>query len=311
MVFQNLWQRLWRDPPPSLACEFTADAVCAARWTPGATQPEQVVTRPLPAGALKPSPSRENLAEPRDVADAVASALAEVTRGSRSRNRDIALLLPDLSARITVLQFDQLPAKPEEVLALLKHRLKKTVPFDVEDAAISFEVRDGEVLAAVAPRAVIGQYESLAEELGYLPGFVTLSTLAGLGLMVPETGPASGSMLLRSGGRLMTIAMIGGGRLRVLRVSEEESAVPSEAPETQEEIFHDIYSSAVFYQDNYGGKVERIFEVGFPPRAAALWDRLESELGVRPRPLVVPGSSGDQARFLGIFGMLAEQARAS
>ena len=305
-----MWQRLWRDPPPSLACEFTADAVCVARWTPGATQPEQVVTRPLPAGVLKPSPFRENLADPRAVADAVASALAEVTRGNRSRNRDFALLLPDLSARITVLKFEQLPAKPEEILALLKHRMKKTVPFDVEDAAISFEARDGEVMAAVAPRAVIRQYESLVEELGYQPGFVTLSTLAGLGLVVPETGPASGSMLLRRSGGLMTIAMSGGGRLRVMRVSEEESAVSGGAPEG-EEMFRDIYSSAVFYQDSYGGKVERILEAGFPLQAAALWERLESELGVRPRPLVVPGSSGDQARFLGIFGMLAEQARAS
>ncbi len=303
LPFQNVLRRLWEDPPPALACEFTEDAVAAAGWSSGAVRPAVFASRPLPAGALRPSPLRENIAAPEAVSDAVAAVLDEVTRRARSRRRDIALLLPDMSARVSVLPFEQLPPDPAEVLTLIKFRLKKTVPFDIETAAVSFETRGPEVLAAVTPRAVVRQYETILENLGYQPGFVTLSTLSGLKLMVYGSNPMDGAMLLRRSGRWMTIAAGSAGRLRLMRVSEQVS-------EGQDELFHDIYSSALFFQDNYGGKVERIFEIGLEARSEALGAQLESELGVRPRPLAVPGGTPEESAFLGIFGLLAEQAGA-
>lgn len=305
--FQSLWRRLWRDPPPTLACEFTGDAVAVARWTAGAVRPDELAVRSLPAGALRPSPVRENLVQPEEVARAVAAALEEVSRSSRSRRRDIALLLPDLSGRVSVLQFDRLPSKQEEAVSLVRFRLKKTVPFEVEDAAISFQVHGTEALVAVTPRTVVRQYEALFEEMGYLPGFVTLSTLAGLGLAAEPVGdPRAGTLLLRNGGRLLTIAVINQGRLRMLRASEMAA---EDEDRTVDEVFQDVYASAIFYQDNYGGRIERVFLSGLEAQAEALSALVEADLGVRPRPLPVPARAPEQARFLGIYGLLLNQAR--
>jgi len=297
--FASLWRRLWEDPPPTLALEFSADAVAAARWAPGATRPEQMVIRPLPPGALKPSPVRENFHDVEAVAAAVASALQDVGRGAR---RDIALLLPDLSARVTVLPVEQMPSRTEEIIALVRFRLRKAVPFDVDDACVTYRVQGRELLAAMAPRAVVRQYESLVEDLGYNPGLVTLSTLAGLNLVVPGSQPDSGAMFIRGSGPQVTIAIQSPGRLHMMRVSEV-------AAQDAQELVQDVYSSAIFFQDNAHGRVERIYECGLGAEREAVLARVESDLGVAPRPLVVPGATPEQAPFVGLFGMLAGQAQ--
>ncbi len=56
------------------------------------------------------------------------------TQAARKR-RDVALILPDFSARISVLDFDQFPTDPKEQASLIRFRLKRSVPFDVESAA--------------------------------------------------------------------------------------------------------------------------------------------------------------------------------
>jgi type IV pilus assembly protein PilM len=321
--FQSLFRTLLSEPPPGLACEFTSASVAVARWMPGHPRPERIAVRDLPGDALRPQLLRENLAAASAVADAVASAIEEAQAvNPGKRRREIALLLPDMSARVTVLSFDQFPEKSEEVLPLIRFRLKKTVPFDVEDASIAWrpmerapgqepakkgKTQQRSLLVAVTPRAIVRQYEAIFEQLGYLPGEVTVSTLAGLHLVVDSPDAASGSMLLRSSGSEMTIAVTSRQELRMLRATEYGDE-PFDG-HADGERFRDIYSSAVFFQDTYGGKVDRIWHAGFGDDAEPLWAQVDSELGVRPRPLVIPGMSEDRhAAYLGIFGMLAEQA---
>jgi type IV pilus assembly protein PilM len=315
-----LFRTLLSEPPPGLACEFTRDSVAVARWIPGAIQPERVAVRALPAEALRPQPVRENLAAAQAVAEAVGAALDEAqSANSGKRRREIALLLPDMSARVTVLSFDQLPLKQEEFLPLLRFRLKKTVPFDVDDAAIAWrpmalrpgqqkEAKNRDLLVAVTPRTIVRQYEAIFEQLGYLPGEVTVSTVAGLNLVVDSPDAASGSMLLRSTGSQMTIAVTSQQELRMLRSAEYGDEAFDGADNG--ERFRDIYSCAVFFQDTYGGKVDRIWHTGFDDSVEPLWAQVEAELGVRPKPLVIPGlGDARYAPYLGLFGMLAETAR--
>ncbi len=59
------------------------------------------------------------------------------TQAARKR-KDVALILPDFSARIAVLDFDNFPSDAKEQAALVRFRLKRSVPFDVESAAVSY-----------------------------------------------------------------------------------------------------------------------------------------------------------------------------
>ena len=90
---------------------------------------------PLKPGTLAVSPLKENVLDP----DEFVHAVRESRRHQAARKRtDVALILPDFSARISVLDFDQFPTDPKEQASLIRFRLKRSVPFDVESAAISY-----------------------------------------------------------------------------------------------------------------------------------------------------------------------------
>ncbi len=318
---RSLFHRLWYEPPPSLAVEFSGDAVAVARWAPGQGTVERFSTEPLGEGALRPSPVRENFLRPDEVRRALATALERAAR--RGGGGNVAIFLPDVAARVSVLSFEQLPEKPDEALPLIRWRLKKSVPFEIDEAIVGYRRlgeaspapatlraagRAGpsqEVVVAAAPRVVVGQYESALESFGYRPGFVTVSSLAALGLVTPREGHAGGTMLLRSAGRLLTIVVTSLGRLRMFRATE----VPGDEKHSIEEVVSDAYGSAVYFQDHHGAAVDRIFLAGFGPATPELQQAAERELGVSPQPLVVPGGSGADEQFLGIYGMVAEQAK--
>ena len=303
---KTVFHRLWREPPPSLALEFAHEGVAAARWTPGAGAIERFTYEPLPEGALRPSPVRENLARPEEVRRAVMNALHNV---SRRPGGNLALFLPDLTARVSVVTFEQLPEKRDDLEPMVRWKLKKTVPFEIDEAALAYQ-RQGrsgqgeELVVAVVPSSVVRQYEALVEPLGYQPGFVTLSSLAALGLIDSQPGRPAGAMLVRRVGPLLTIVLTSPGRLRIFRSAE---LPPGGSP--LEEIVTDVYGSAVYFQDNFQEAVERIYLAGFEDQTEALGEVIERELGVRPAGLLLPGLRSADAKFLGIYGMVAEQAK--
>ncbi len=55
--------------------------------------------------------------------------------------RDVIGVLPDAAVRVVLLDFDTLPAKPEEAEGVVRFRLKKSLPFDVEKAKVSYHAQ--------------------------------------------------------------------------------------------------------------------------------------------------------------------------
>src|SRR5438309_2399070 len=141
----NRIKALLQDPPPEFAFEISADGIVMSRTRPPAALRQAL----LPEGVIVPSPLKENVLD----AALYAQAVAKLVPGGMSRGRrSAALILPDNSMRLAVIDFATLPEKQEERLALIKFRLRKTLPFDIDEAALSYYVQPGnKVLAAVAP----------------------------------------------------------------------------------------------------------------------------------------------------------------
>ena len=74
-------------------------------------------------------------------------------------------IVPDAAVRVMLVEFDTLPSDQEEALGVVRFRLKKSLPFDVDKAKVSYhaqKVRDEiRVVAAVAMGSVIDDYESV------------------------------------------------------------------------------------------------------------------------------------------------------
>ena len=117
---------------PPAAAEVAPEGVLAAALT-GPGQEPIYAFQALPAGVVTPGIGEANLRAPEAVAAAIRSTLGQLS----PRTRSVTVVVPDTSVRVFVLDFDSLPSKAAEAFPVLRFRLRKMVPFDVEHAGLS------------------------------------------------------------------------------------------------------------------------------------------------------------------------------
>jgi type IV pilus assembly protein PilM len=214
---------------PRLACEVRAEGVVAARAED--------------ACGLLSAVSRAPLAEDAPNRSAIVSALRKALEAVSLRTRDITLIVPDAAVRVLLLDFDTLPTKLAEALPVVRFRLKKLLPFDADDAAVSYQVmstaKDSvHVLAVAMPREVLLDYEGMVREAGFEPGAILPSTLAALAGLLESTGP---TLIVNAGHEAITTAIVKNGILLLHRTVDlgiganppvAESAPDTYAPQT-------------------------------------------------------------------------------
>src|SRR5579885_2307191 len=136
------WGRLLQSPLPEIGCEISQLGVSIARWSHRSSGFQSVSWRPLPAGSVEASPLRENVQQADAVRRAFADAIGSIGifpgHGPSKRASDAVLVIPDQAARLFVLNFDTFPESTAEGLPLVRWRLKKSVPFEIDSAAISY-----------------------------------------------------------------------------------------------------------------------------------------------------------------------------
>lgn len=263
-------------PHPACVVEIAAHRVSAARWGSGRGQLDSFLAEPLPLGALMPSPVDTNVTQP----EALASALRRVFARVPHHGAPVALLIPDPVVRVFILPFDSLPRSSEEALPLLRWRLKKSVPFDVEETVVSWmrqQGRDGklEVMAAVARQRIVREYEQAIESVGASAGVMLGSTLASLALLEDR----GSTLLIRMSGKTLTTVIVRGSNLCVYRSSEVSSGLAPHA------MLDEIFPAIAYYQDTWGESVDRGCLAGFGSRDDVFRMALADELRVPVTPL--------------------------
>lgn len=288
---------------PRIACEIAASQVLAGRADESGSVVEYYTARSLAPGVVAPGLAPANVLAAGALREAIAGALT----AAGGRARDVIAVLPDATVRVVLLDFETLPERGPEAAAIVRFRLKKSVPFDVEHAALSYQAHRSsgtvKVVAAVSNAAVIAEYETAFREAGYNPGVVVPSTLAALGL-VEAAAPA---MVVKVEPASITVAIAHRDELLLFRTLEK----PAGPDISGAQLAEDVYPSAVFFQDTYGARIERVLLAGVAPLeqvAAAL----EAQTGARVEELVTPrhvgsGLSGDGVRrplLAGVAGAL-------
>ena len=287
-----------RTSGPKVACEISAERVIAARGSGSAL--DIYTTRNLPTGTLMPGLGSHNILRDEALRDALSASLSTVGGG-----KDVVAVIPDAAVRVLLIDFETLPNDREEAEALIRFRVRKSLPFDVEQAALSFHAQRGNgtvrVLAALSPRIVIAEYEDAFRALGYSPGVVVPSILATLG-MVSADRP---TMVVKVDPITTSIAIVDGDQVQLLRTLDH----PGRTVVSATELANSIHPSMVFYEDTYAAKIELIL-LGGTAELGGLASTLESESGVRTCELSTgAGSSlGDnlsEAALAGVAGALA------
>ena len=289
------------DPKPRLACEITSQNIIAARARSDAGGLDVHTVRRLDPDLVRPSLAAGNIANTSGLAQSIAGALSAVC----GRKKDVIAIVPDAAVRVLLMDFDTLPEKPAEAEPIVRFRLRKSVPFDAEQAALSFQsYRKGEtvkVLAAVTPREVREEYESAFRTAGYEPGFLIPSTLAALHGMEANRP----TLLVKIDGNFISVAIGDQNELVFHRMLD---VVPNRTGAT---IADEVYPSIVFFEDNYSAKIERIL-LASCSSVEDLKQALQEQTGVRPEILdcgayVGESLSGDglpMSSLAGVVGVL-------
>jgi type IV pilus assembly protein PilM len=240
-------------PRPRIACEISADRLVAARAGEKGAALEAASTAALPPGMLTPGLQQENIPDRAKLLPALRESLSAVA----ARSRDICVIIPDASTRVLLLDFETLPDKAVDADAVVRFRLKKSLPFDVDQCSISFDRQSTaspvRVVAAVTPRTVLEEYESLVVEAGYNPGAVLPSMIASLGL-VDASRP---TMVIKVERGTTTFAIVDQDQLLLYRALDNGGNEVS-----GESLVDDVNTSLVYFEDRYGVGVDRMLVTG-------------------------------------------------
>jgi len=266
-------RRLVEDPLPALVIELSAGGMAYAA---GGRNVETGFV-PFPPEVLSVTPVRDNVVRP-DVLEREAARLAH---SAGRKRREAALILPDYCARIAVLDFESFPSDRQEQLSLVRFRLKKTVPFDLDAASVSFHVqsrsgqqRGHEVVVAAAAEEIVARYEAPFRAAGLQPGFVTTSSLAALDLL-----PTDGiTVLVKRGGRVLSIAIAGGRALKLLRCVELDG-------ESTDEVMAMLLPTIAYAEDEMPERPSRLLFCGFGNLSEELSARCGADVGMAAEPL--------------------------
>lgn len=281
----------WLDttPHPLVACEIAADYVAAARWSRTGMGLDGFAVEPLRAGAIFPNAVEANLVDAAEVRAAVGRVFSRL----RTKNEDVALLVPDSVIRVFVLHFDVFPRNAEEAIPILRWRLKKSVPFEAEETMISYMRQtprdDGvDIVTGLARLRIVREYESLVESVGMSPGVVMSSTLAAVPLL-PDEKPA---LLARVAGSTLTTAIVREGMLCGYRCT----TLPADAQHvTPQALLDEIYPLAAYYQDFWSEGIANVRLAGLADRIGEFRQSFEEELKCPVESLLA--AAGEEGRI--------------
>jgi Tfp pilus assembly PilM family ATPase len=251
-------------PPPDAAVEIAGRHVAAAAVARrgGQTVISAYAVEPLPEGAVAPSLTAQNIRDRALVGGAVGRALDSIGRPKR-----VGLVVPDAVAKVSLVRFEQVPARAQDLTQLIRWQVRKAAPFPLEDAQVSFTeagvVSGGrEFLVAVAKRDVVTEYEALLAAAGAHAGVVDLSTFNVVNAVLltagvpqasaPSTGSGSSPAPSRDDWLLVNVDAADLASIAILR-GPQIIFFRTRGAETDGTLADLVHQTAMYYEDRLQG----------------------------------------------------------
>lgn len=284
-----------RPVPPDVAIEIDSAHVAAARlaWRGAASTVSGHVVEPLPPGVVAPALAAENITDVPAVARAISQALARL--GGRVTRA--ALVIPDTAAKVSLIRFDTVPAKTADLAELVRWQIRKSAPFPLDQAVISFTpgitpAEGGQEFVVTTARAdVVEQYERACAQAGVHAGLIDIATFSILnGVLTAQPVPPGDWLLVHATPTYTTLAVLRGSDLIFFRNRDEES---------EGTLADVVHQTAMYYEDRLkGAGFSRVLLAGGAVQGVdAVRRSLEQRLDVRIEPVSQP----DLASLVGIL----------
>jgi type IV pilus assembly protein PilM len=236
-------------PPLEAALEISPAAVSVAVLGGRSSSPvvQGYAVEPLSPGVVTPSLTSGNISDP----DAVARAVSSACQSLGLKPRRIALVIPDVAAKVSLVKFEQTPSKREDLNQLIRWQVKKSTPFPVDDACLTYtagarSANGSEFVVVIARREIVREYESVCERVGIEAGLIDISTFGVINLFLSSNLGAAGDWLVvHMRPEYTSIAILRRDDLLFFRNRAEGDA------EALEDVVH---QTAMYYQDRLEGR---------------------------------------------------------
>lgn len=283
---------LFASPPVAAAVEIARDRVAAVLLAdgPGAAVISAYAFEPLERTVLEPALNAPNVHDEAALAAAVQGALEKVA----PRTRRVALVVPDTAAKVSLIRFDKVPARPQDLDQLIRWQVRKAAPFKIDDAQVSWVpglvLPDGgrEFLVTTARRDVIEGYQRACESAGVHAGLVDIATFNVVNSVLASRGQTTGDWLLvHVAFDYVTLAVVRGADLVFFR---------NRATAEDAELTDLVHQTAMYHEDRLGGGgFSRVVLAGAWVRGVDTAERLkraiEERVGVRVEPVDFTGAA--------------------
>ena len=276
MSFFDTVQRWVAEPPPDHLFEITEISLSSVS-SRNPSQPREQVFRER---ALSVSPSAPNLAKP----ELYRQAFLALGNGGSSKRMGAALVIPDYAVRMTVLDFEEFPPGEPERNALIRFRLRKSVPFHIEEAQLSYAVqlqmpKRVEVLAVAIAKPILNEYETLFSEAGYQVGLIAPSALAALSLC--QSSESGFTIVAKAAGSTLSVLLLDRGVIRLVRCLNLASAgEEGQTSEGELSVLDLVQQSLAYAEDQLGQSVKRLLLCGFGAETDLLGNLAQKEFGI-------------------------------
>jgi type IV pilus assembly protein PilM len=254
---------------------------------------------PLPPGSLDINPFKPNIQSLEDVAEA----LKNLWSRNKYKTSRICLLLQDRAALTFHLTFEHPAKDSHECLDLIRFKLRKSVPFKIEESQITYFGAAGQHDSSATPlwviiinHQVLHQYEKFIQStINAECGLVDLSTLNFLNLAhsdVRASGLKDQDLLFVNLNQdYITIAITQKSNLMFFRSRALEMNNGSLKTALEE-----IHPTTLYYTDKLGGNaLARAYVHAVDHNADELSAEIEKQFGVRSTILSIEPYTG--ARF--------------
>ena len=261
----------WLSSPPPLVCvEFAARGLTVVAVSSGGRSAAVTghTVEPFPAGALVPGLNATNVHDQ----VAVTAALKRAFERLGVRPRRVGVVLPDSVARVSLVRFDNVPQRAQDLEQMVHWQVRKAAPFRIEDSRIAFtpgaRLPEGgrEYVVTMARRDVVGEYEQVCQAAGAHAGLVDLATFNLINVVLVSTRASIEGdwLLVHCTPEYSTLAIIRGTDLIFFR------SRPNEGDAGLADLVH---QTAMYHEDRLGGGgIPRVMLAGV---AAAGVDRAE------------------------------------
>ncbi len=275
-------RRLLVPSAPTTSVEVAADRVTGLTIGRGPGRAVTgVETEMLPDGALLPTANAANMTD----RTAVIEALGRVLKRLPGTPNRVALVIPDSAAKVSLMAFEQIPARAADLDQLVRWQARKTAPFRIEDAQVSYssglQIEGGgrELIVTLMRRDIVEEYEAVCADAGAYAGVVDLASFSLVNAVLAGGAVSDVDvdwLLVHVAHGYCTVAIVRSGQLILFRNR------PAEGDGNLADLLH---QTTMYYEDRLEGSgFTRVFLVASAANtvatdAAILRRSLETRLG--------------------------------